>query len=102
MTPTHGDDDVALADERRGHSRSYQARGGGRKYQAFRRRPFLPGGCLHLPPSPPFPLQGMSIGFVLMGGIISASGSVGGSGGVFNPALGAAIVVRAPLHAPPR
>ena len=60
MTPTHGDDDPAAADERRGHSRSY---------------------------------QGLAIGFVIAGGIYAAGPLGGGSGGVFNPALGTAIIV---------
>jgi len=60
MTPTHGDDDPAAPEERRGHSRSY---------------------------------QGLAIGFVIAGGIYAAGPLGGGSGGVFNPALGTAIVV---------
>lgn len=37
--------------------------------------------------------QGLSIGFVLAGGIYSAGAYGGGSGGVFNPALGSAIAI---------
>lgn len=36
--------------------------------------------------------QGLAIGFVIIGGIYCAGASGGGSGGVFNPALGSAIV----------
>lgn len=59
MTPTHGEDDPNIAEERRGHSRSF---------------------------------QGMAIGFIVIGGIMCGASGGGASGGVFNPALGTAIV----------
>jgi aquaporin Z len=60
MTPTHSEDDPDVAEERKGHSRSF---------------------------------QGLSIGFILAGGIYAAGQYGGGSGGVFNPALGTGIAV---------
>lgn len=59
MTPTHGDDDPAVTEERKGHSRSY---------------------------------QGLAIGFTVAAGIYCASKTGGASGGIFNPALGTALV----------
>jgi aquaporin Z len=59
MTPTHGEEDAAVMEERKGHSRSY---------------------------------QGLAIGFVVAAGIYCASVSGSNSGGVFNPALGTAIM----------
>jgi len=56
MTPTHGEEDAA--EERKGHSRSF---------------------------------QGLAIGFTVAAGIYCGGKYGGGSGGVFNPALGSAI-----------
>ena len=58
MTPTQGEEEAA-AEERRGHSRSF---------------------------------QGLAIGFVVTGGIYCGTKTGGGSGGVFNPAAGAAVM----------
>lgn len=59
MTPTHGEDDPSVIEERKGHSRSY---------------------------------QGLAIGFIVVAGIYCGTSSGGGSGGVFNPAMGSAIM----------
>ena len=58
MTPTQGEEET-LAEERKGHSRSF---------------------------------QGLAIGFVVTGGIYCGTKTGGASGGVFNPAVGAAIM----------